>query len=177
MKKKVKALVVAASVAAIAGIGAVSFAAWSGSTDTNKTITGATGEIDTIGAITVTPSTTSGSVDASGAITMNALVPYDQGSGVTYWEFDLSSDTTGEQTVKYTILGSIAKGSGTGAQDIGDAELRWSTTAPTTDTDGAEVSSTAADITGTTVYVFLVASGTDAMNANISLTFAVADAA
>lgn len=50
MKKKiVKPLVIAASVAAIAGIGAVSFAAWGGGTS-NKTVTGGnTGHVDTTG--------------------------------------------------------------------------------------------------------------------------------
>ncbi len=43
MKKKVKSLIIAASVAAIAGIGAVSFAAWQGGGTQTATGTGRSG--------------------------------------------------------------------------------------------------------------------------------------
>ncbi|MDE5562824.1 MAG: hypothetical protein K2J01_04685 [Clostridiales bacterium] len=49
MKKTVKSLIIAASVAAIAGIGAVSFAAWNGNTQTNNVTGAATGHVDTTG--------------------------------------------------------------------------------------------------------------------------------
>lgn len=169
MKKVVKGLVIAASVAAVAGLGAVSFAKWEGSSNTSKTATGATGIVNTIGDIVVTPTENTGSITS-----LNALVPWDQGDGVTYWEFDLSCSTTGEQSVTYTILGSIAKG--TDGTELGDAELRWHTSAPSAGTDGSEISGTAADITGSKVFVFLVAGNTDAMKADISLTFAIKEA-
>ena len=50
MKKAVKSLIIAASVAAIAGIGAVSFAAWTGGTKEKTGITtGGTSHVDTTG--------------------------------------------------------------------------------------------------------------------------------
>ena len=186
MKKAVKGLIVAATVAAVVGVGAVSFAYWQGSSDTSVTInTGATGQIATVGAITVTPSAASGSVTTGeGGVktyTMNKLCPVDQPTApadcVKYWEFTLSSAATGGQSVKYTILGTLTEGTGTNATDLGDATLRWSTTAPTAAADGEELTGTAADITGTTVYVFLAADDTEAMNATISLTFAAVEAA
>lgn len=72
MKKFVKPLVIAASVAAIAGIGAVSFAQWTaGSSIEEKTGTGTSGTIaTTAGALTVSPETAE-----------KKLVPYDQSYG------------------------------------------------------------------------------------------------
>lgn len=178
-KKLVKPIVIATSVAAVVGIGAVSFAAWSGSDHTSETITGNTDQIATIGDITVTPSAASGSALTS----LNKLAPVDQSDdtmpsgAVKYWEFDLSCATTGDQNVKYTISGSLTAGSGDDATAIGGATLRWSETTPSALTDGTAISSTAANITGTKVYVFLAAEDTDAMNAAISITFSVAEAA
>ena len=181
MKKAVKGLIVAATVAAVVGVGAVSFAYWQGSSDTSVTInTGATGQIATVGAITVTPSAASGSV-SEGVYTMNKLCPVDQTTApsdcVKYWEFTLSTAATGGQSVKYTILGTLTEGTGENATALGNAALKWSTSAPTAAADGTELTGTAADITGTTVYVFLTADDTEAMNATISLTFAAVEAA
>lgn len=77
MKKKVKSLIIAASVAAIAGIGAVSFAAWNNSTND----TANSGSVNT-GSVTIN----AGFVSADGtAVTMNLvddtkkqLMPFDQ---------------------------------------------------------------------------------------------------
>ncbi len=77
MKKKVKSLIIAASVAAIAGIGAVSFAAWNNSTND----TANSGSVNT-GSVTIN----AGFVSADGnAVSMaladtnkSKLMPYDQ---------------------------------------------------------------------------------------------------
>ena len=104
-------------------------------------------------------------------------MPYNQTGtfeGVKDWEFDLSCDVPGGQQVTYTVEGAL----GEDGDDIGSAELRWAEAAPTADTDGAELSATTpADITGTKVFIFLVATGTDAMNTNITVTFGVKEAA
>lgn len=182
MKKATKILITAAAVAAVAGVSAVSFAAWSGGSNTTQVVGGTTGQIKTIGDIEVTPTAASGSVSTTDGVktyTMKKLCPVDQSEAtkpadcVTYWEFDLSSATTGEgTTVKYTILGSI--GAGTSDSATTTAKLKWSTATPSKDS-GTEVSSTAADITGTKVYVYLVADNTDGMNATVSVTFGVVD--
>ena len=69
MKKVVKGLVIAASVAAVAGLGAVSFAKWDASTyKTSVDGTGTTGQIALIG------------FKSNDAITLSGkLVPYNQG--------------------------------------------------------------------------------------------------
>ena len=178
MKKTVKGLIVAASVAAVVGVGAVSFAQWAVTSDNDVEITGSTGVINTLGDLTVTPSTASGTVAEGGAITMNALFPVDQdkdgtaGTHLTYWEFKLESAVTGTQTVSYTLAGTLADAT------KGAAELYWTTDTPTSSTGAVEankLSGTATPLTGVengdTVYVYMVATGTDAMNTAISLTF------
>ncbi|MDE5562823.1 MAG: hypothetical protein K2J01_04680 [Clostridiales bacterium] len=186
MKKAIKGLIVASAVAAVVGVGAVSYAAWSGGENTTKNVTGNTAVINTIGDIVVTPDSASGSVNAeTKAITMNNLCPVDQteatkpSGSVNYWKFTLSSATTGTQTVKYTILGSISAGSDGGATPLGTtAKLYWSESEPTSATTaapgGTQIDASAADITGSTVYVYIVADNTDGMNATISVTFGVA---
>ena len=93
MKKKVKALVVAASVAAIAGIGAVSFAAWAGGANGSGTATGNTGSINAYGFDT-TLSATMGTT---------TLMPYDQGGTlgtdeVAVWSVALPTITAAPET-------------------------------------------------------------------------------
>ena len=68
MKKTVKSLIIAASVAAIAGIGAVSFAKWTVGNTSEQTATGSAGELTAVGAITL----------ASNLNDDMKLVPYDQ---------------------------------------------------------------------------------------------------
>lgn len=72
-KKIVKPVVIAASVAAIVGIGAVSFAAWTGDNKNVSTQQGTTGSVTLTGFANAT--------DVS--ITNAALVPYDQTEGLT----------------------------------------------------------------------------------------------
>ncbi|MCH5163282.1 MAG: hypothetical protein J1G38_07345 [Clostridiales bacterium] len=97
MKKFVKPLVIASSVAAIAGIGAVSFAAWTSGTPSTESATGSTSTIITeAGTVTITPASAT------------ALVPYDQGSGTTIHTFTVAySDESGAKapasTYKFTL--------------------------------------------------------------------------
>lgn len=175
MKKVTKGLIIAASVAAVVGVGAVSFAKWEVTADNDVEITGKTGVINTLGDITVTPAADTFTTGEDGAITMNALYPVDQGgSYLTYWTFTISSAVTGTQSVSYTLQGTLDK------DDDETAALYWTKTKPTTSTtaaNGTPVSSATggAALTGVnngdTIYVYLVASDTDAMNATISLTF------
>ena len=174
MKKAVKALAITAAVAAVAGIGAVSFAQWSASATQPVSKSGTTGHITTVGAITVVAD------EASGGDTLKGLVPADQGlvSGyVNYWKFTISAPAATGEAPTFTILGSITKGTGT---EVGQAKLYWLNKAPdssTPETDH-EITGSATNLTGVAsggdVYVYLVASNTDAMDATVSLTFSVA---
>ncbi len=168
MNKTVKGLIIAASVAAVVGIGAVSFAYWQGTAEP-VIINGSTGVIRTIGNLTVTPSTASGTAEA-----MNALFPVDQNqkegdSYLTYWEFTLSSDVTGDDPAVYKLAGVLDTKT--------SAALYWSASLPTKSTgavEGNKLSATAVTLSGLTddtVYVYMVATGTDAMKASITLTF------
>ena len=72
MKKFVKPLVIAASVAAVAGIGAVSFAKWEGGT---KATDAATGTLATI--------TFAGFANSTATVESKTLIPYNQVEGIT----------------------------------------------------------------------------------------------
>lgn len=174
MKNVTKILVTAAAVAAVTGVGAVSFAAWSASV-TPVSQTGATGVINTIGNLTVT------AIDASkDGDNLKALFPVDQEgtiSGVKYWGFTVKADTTGDASPTFTLVGTLATGSETASTDKGSAALYWSSTVPTAVVSANAISSDAENATTITlgandvVYVYMDASGTDAMLADITLTF------
>lgn len=174
MKKKVKALIVAASVAAVAGIGAVSFAAWSGSGATPVDKTGATGEVDTLGAITVTSN-----------LDGKTLLPYDQAGTLTatqikVWQLDLEVVSTGAVATFEVKLGTAD------ANDLGSGKLYIFTgetyADPSTGTaaTGAPADWTALTTTATeieadengeaTAYIILVSNSTDDMNKNFKVT-------
>ena len=106
MKKTVKSLIVAASVAAIAGIGAVSFAAWSAGDVNPQTAAGSTGNITTTaGAITVSENNITDSVK---------LVPYDQvvqvGNNVKMQTFKVKYEG-GASADSYTFSMALTAGS------------------------------------------------------------------
>lgn len=102
MKKTVKSLIIAASVAAVAGIGAVSFAKWTQTNTTNGSATGTTATLDAIGTITVT----SLNVDATtGSV---KLVPYDQENFDTtaytnVWVIKVEGPTGVNYSYSYTV--------------------------------------------------------------------------
>lgn len=72
MKKKVKALIIAASVAAVAGIGAVSFAKWEAGSNNSKTV-----EENKLGAVSVL------TFGDSTIAAITGLKPLDQDSSIT----------------------------------------------------------------------------------------------
>ncbi|MCH5153661.1 MAG: hypothetical protein J1F71_00470 [Clostridiales bacterium] len=166
MKKAVKALITASAVAAVVGVGAVSYAAWSAGSVADKTVTGNTGSINTIGSLSVSPD--------SG---LSALYPVDQGgSYTTYWTFTVTVEGNGDQTV--TLKGEYEAGSS--GKAIGDGVIYYSTQQP----NGAAPSSkqdiaTAQEITlssgSATIYVFFTngegATNYDMMGGQIKLTF------
>lgn len=100
-KKIVKPVVIAASVAAIVGIGAVSFAAWNGNNkQTANTAESSTGNISTVGF-----------ASAPSALTaITGLMPYDQGSGTRVYSVQLPQFTT---TANYTITVTVKDGTTT----------------------------------------------------------------
>ncbi len=101
MKKFLKPLIIATSVACVAGIGVVSFAKWEG--DKDQTAAGTTANITTVGLKTITAPS-------------DALLPYDQpgdhaaGSGsVEMWKIVVESEG---ETDTYKLTGKVAKASG-----------------------------------------------------------------
>ena len=97
MKKFVKPLIVASAVAAVAGIGAVSFAAWTSGTTTNNVTGGGTGFVST-----------SGFVSGSTSSLTDKLLPYNQGSpssGETLY-YDILLKVAGNDLGDYKIQGS-----------------------------------------------------------------------
>lgn len=179
MKKTVKGLIIAASVAAVVGVGAVSYAAWVGNTPT-ATQQGNTGVIQVLGNLTVSPLTG----DA-----LATLYPVDQGKevdgvqttlptgGVTYWGIKVVPPTSTDEdaTITYKLKGVFAS-------TAGDAELYWSEVAPDNAAFDADESvkisvDDAVEINLATIdddeggYVYMVAGDTDGMKNTITLTF------
>ncbi len=111
MKKFVKPLVIAASVAAVAGIGAVSFAKWEAGTKSVDTGSGSA-----LGTVTLDASFDD---DAPTLAKIENLVPFDQGTGTTYVVVTLPAITATDDfsvTVTYKTalaLNDTYKGSAT----------------------------------------------------------------
>ena len=181
MKKTVKGLIVAASVAAVVGVGAVSFAAWSTGNTSSATVTGTAGTIVTVtGDVTLTPADGTGAWDAdTKTVTMSKkLFPNDQTSGVsadgvTIWEFTITPPTTtGTATITYKLGATLtANGNATTG-----AALHWSgatVTGKTTDDTANVLGETPVEITpeSNVFYVYMTADDTAAMGATISLSF------
>ena len=173
MKRSTKILIASTVVASVVSVGAVSYAFWTAGDTQSQEVTGTAGTINTVGELTVTPSTASGASLTS----MNALYPVDQGSAYrTYWEFDV------------TVTGELTKT----VAETGAAALFYSATAPSgapvsgakqisgTDAEGQPITAqeiTLAESGATKVYIYMTANGTDAMKANIKLTFEATAAA
>ena len=186
MKKSTKALIAATAAISLVCIGTVSYAAWTSSGVSEVEVVGTTGTISSIGGVTATPTAASGKLSADGKYTMNKLIPIDHNGSVsgavTYWEFELTCDTTGKQQFNYTVSGSLKK-TVSGGSDANEIGLYWSIgeTAPTATTAGTEITSTAVEFEPnseggtTTVYIFLKSNTVDAMGASITLTFAAVE--
>ena len=148
------------------GIGAVSFALWSSDTK-SVPVSGKSGMIETVGKVEVSADDTSKDGD-----NLKRLLPIDflgtASDGVLYWGFDIVAEGGNKVTLTYTIVDS-------NKQSV-DAELYCSTTAPSeanreeliSEDDGATITLNDGKAT---VYVYMVAYSTQAMNASIKLTF------
>lgn len=183
MRKTVKSLVIAASVAAVAGIGAVSFAQWSASTSAGSA-SGKTAVIDTVGAVTV----------VTNGLTDKTLVPYDQSTGYTavshvkVWKIGVKATYTGaaptlEVTAGFGTDGQTSVSGATlyiykGTTALTDDNVASNvTTSPSTDSTNwaastHEITLTASD-TEQFIYIILDASGTAGMNTDLKATVAV----
>lgn len=140
MKKAIKGLIVAASVAAVVGVGAVSFAAWTGGANSEATATGTTATISLYG------------FDSNAITGPTAnLLPYNQGSdvedNVRIWSLQLPTITAAEATklqVKFTEASTLD----------GTVYVKWSNdnvTAVPENTNGyQELDTTATDLANAT---------------------------
>ena len=154
MKRSVNILIAASAVAAVFGVGAVSYAKWTaGSGGKPVEVEGVTGSITTIGGITVTPSSPTVLYPLGGA----------PSGSKDYWEFNVNVTATGDVSV--TVEGKFAS---SGIY----AKLYYSqgTDRPTDDDHDISSAKVIEDPTKP-VYVYMVAYGTNAMEASINLTF------
>ena len=181
MKKFVKPLVIAASVAAIAGIGAVSFAAWSAGNNNTETTTG-----NETGAVSVLEFDTTKPV----ALT-TALLPIDQNVTDTDKTPVLGSVTftikTSEGYEKSDFKLNVAIDNikdSTGAASTLTDGVYVSATAPTdaTAATGTKVTAAGVDVEYTitdgatyTLYIWLQSGDTADMNHTFDLVYTLAD--
>ncbi|MDE6029903.1 MAG: hypothetical protein K2F90_06265 [Clostridiales bacterium] len=158
MKKTVKSLIIAASVAAIAGIGAVSFAKWE-STVSDQTVDGTLGNIETTGTITLTQ---------TGDLDKKVLVPHDQEQ-----QWDAETMTKG-----FTVSASCSLDGQIQMTATGDAAtlIEYQKAGDTTWT---AFTAAAVDVDADTVYSFrLVSNDTNDMDKTFTITYSfVADTA
>ena len=172
MKKTAKILIAASAVAAVVGVGTASYAAWTSGGSSSEDVTGFLGEIKVMGDIVV-EATFGGSGSSKDTIAMDKLLPYDMAGdegAVTYWQFSVTVEG-GTSAPTVSLIGTIKSSSGVAV----GADLYYSQTAPGATASDNDISSTK-EITldesnQATVYVYMVAYRTDAMNASISLTF------
>lgn len=177
MKKKIKALVIATSVAAVAGIGAVSFAAWSSTNHETATSTGANGAVSLLG------------FSANTATGFTGLLPYDQVASTdpsetnkTMAKITLPSVVDDGKTFDITVTSDATLGTGSKlfvcvsesaptAAFAGAATTEWLEI----DADGAVFE----DLTGNgarTAYFVMVSTDTADMSATYNITFKVEEA-
>lgn len=179
MKKTVKSLIIAASVAAVAGIGAVSFAAWQGGNTTNATQTGTTGNVAVIGTLAV-----------SGATGFDNLVPYDQQTQNTAdsdtYQYDASTMSLMASVIVTYTADTNANGDDvlTYSIDKGDSTLTLkytvtaaAETAPANDATWTAIGATATEManfeSGQKVFIRLESTTTADMNERFTITFTV----
>lgn len=162
MKKTIKSLVIAASVAAIAGIGAVSFAAWSGAT--NKEVKNealSTGTVEAVGF----------AADSTIANNDKALMPIDQttiNTGSETYFYVATLKTSGTDFTGYKIKVTAAANSGSSvptglkykvtdsAPDTGSVASSSTLSAwDTLGTSSVDIVTSVADNTTYTVYIAL----------------------
>lgn len=177
MKKFVKPLIIAASVACIGGVGAVSFAAWQNSNHAAVDTTGATGSISLLGFASDT------------ATGFTGLMPWDQsGTTVTlsdsvYKSVALPAIVSESKTYNITALSNESL--------AGTVYIKLATTAPTTTITGVSdltsdgwvaltsaaqnVVSSATGDTTYTAYFVLASDDTADMGKNFTVTISISE--
>ena len=177
MKKATKAIIAASAVAAVVGVGAVSYAEWKGGAHTDATATGKTATISLKGfdASTITGPTAN-------------LLPYDQGSdvggNVRVWSLELPTITAAEATklqVNFTessTLSVYVKWSETtvsthGVTDTPTAAGYQALSSTPTDLAGAKFNANASEKEAGYLVVILDSSNTSDMNKDIKITVSV----
>lgn len=175
MKKKVKALVIATSVAAIAGIGAVSFAAWTGNHKT-ATSDGANGNVSMLGFSTNT------------ATGFTGLLPYNQVDSAAPSIANNTMKTIAlptivddgkafDITVKATNFSSALDSASALYVYVGTAEATSAFAGSETtewlkiDADAGAVFANLTGSTARTAYFVLVSEETDDMNVTYDISF------
>lgn len=172
MKKTVKILIAASSVAAVVGLGTVSFAMWSGGSS-SVVVEGTMGVVDVIGDISVEAKNGGSGSSANNNIKMDSLLPIDNAhitsSGVIYWQFEVKL-LGGTSNATVSVTG--------GFEDSVQADLYFTEAEPSfssysgTDVTAEPTFTLDKDYNYThTVYFYMTAYGANAMNADVKLTF------
>lgn len=178
MKKTVKSLIVAASVAAIAGIGAVSFAAWSGGNPEDITHSGASGSIvtaaGTLGAtsnlsdtVKLVPYDQVAQYSATTMAKMQTInLTYTQGSGAasSNYNFTMALTKNDDSLALYYKLGTATVPTN-GGEDYNVTDDGWIAFTLDEDVDLTLTSDAA------TINVILVSTATGDMNKSYEITF------
>lgn len=152
MKKAVKSLIVAASVAAIAGIGAVSFAAWQQGSTSDQTVEGNVGSIVTMGAITVNTD-----LGSKKLVPHNQIDQFDANSMAK--EMNITLTYSGDEGATLTM---VASGTVGGKLQYQKADETWATF------------TTAVEVEAGTIKVRLDSEDTADMGDDYTITFSAA---
>lgn len=178
MKKIHKIVFIATVVALLSSAGAISYAAWRGDGATQTSVSGSTGFVNIVGNLRVA---TDDKVEVDeDVILMKKLYPIDHsGNGLKCWKFELSADSIGGSDIMFSVKGSLRKTDDT-ELDQSFAGLFWSVDQPErTPAENFDVNDRPSYMyvpdggTTATIYVYMEAYSTSAMNARISLELGV----
>ena len=171
MKKFVKPLVIAASVAAVAGIGAVSFAKWEAGSDATGTVSGKTDSIVTVGNLTV-----SDNLSGKTLMPWDQVDQYDAATNVKVIEISVSSDGEGDQYFSIKLTSAATNTYTVGKLKVFAGETYAAPSGDTLSADWKEITTSDQELKlySGKAYVVLDSGNTADMNKDFSLTITAA---
>lgn len=180
-KRFVGSFIIISAVMLILSATVVSLAAWESGVGSVNAV-GSTGYIEgiaeSVGNLTVTPKQDTYTRDEDGVLHMQKLYPVDHlGDGPKQWVFTLKATDTADKKFKFTVHGSAT----INGEPTRSVALYYSLTEITDPLnpqgrpldDGISDIFVADGVTETTVYIYITANSTQAMNAEVSLSFGI----
>lgn len=185
--KKFIVLILSLAVLLACGVSAISYAAWGGKNADSASVSGKVGQVNILGDMEVTPlAPLNYNLGSDGAVIeiQDRLYPIDySGDGSKYWGFDLKADAIGDPAALFSVSSELKDTDGKSISD--SAKLYWTHSVPKNGelpTDGVAFDNSESNIiithggeAATRIYVYIEAYSVAAMNANVSLTFAIAN--